>query len=340
MKTAVICFSDAGAALAQRVTGLQGLALADVHSIEKYASKYGFTAHEKIAADMGALFSSHDALLFIGACGIAVRDIAPHLKSKTEDPAVLVLDDRGRYVIPILSGHIGGANALAEDLAEKLGALAVVTTATDGAGRFSCDGWAASHGCAISSMTTAKAVSAAILTGDIPVESDFPLPEKLPSGLIRGEAGELGIYIGIRRREPFERTLCLIPRVVTLGIGCRRGIAAEAVRAAVTEALGAAGIDPRSVVRAASIDVKREEAGLLAYAAEISAQTSFFTAEELNAVPGDYAESEFVKKTVGVGNVCERAAVLGSGGGTLLVRKTSRDGVTVAAAAAEWRVEF
>ena len=124
MKTAVICFSDAGAALAGRVCGILGLPLSDVHSIEKYAVKYGFTAHAKIGADMGDLFSSHDALVFIGACGIAVRDIAPHLKSKTEDPAVLVLDDRGRYVIPILSGHIGGANALAESLAEKLGAEA------------------------------------------------------------------------------------------------------------------------------------------------------------------------------------------------------------------------
>ena len=340
MKTAVICFSDEGAKLAERICSLLCIPLADAHSVAKYAAKYGFTAHERIGADMGDLFSSHDALVFIGACGIAVRSVAPHLKSKTEDPAVLVLDDRGRYVIPILSGHIGGANELARDLAERLGALAVVTTATDGAGRFSCDAWAVSRGCAISSMEAAKAVSAAILTGDVPLTSDYPLPDKLPEGLIRGGEGPLGIYIGIRRREPFVKTLRLIPRIVTLGIGCRRGTTAEAVRAAVEEALGAAGIDPRSVCRVASIDVKREEAGLLAFAAGIGAQPVFYTAEELGAVPGDFAESEFVKKTVGVGNVCERAAVLGSGGGELLVRKTAREGVTVAAAASEWRAEF
>lgn len=340
MKTALICFSDAGAGLAERIRSLLGLDKSAVHSTEKYAGKYGFTAHEKVSADMGALFSENDALIFIGACGIAVRSVAPHLRSKTEDPAVLVLDDRGRYVIPILSGHIGGANALAEDLAKRLGALAVVTTATDGAGRFSCDAWAVSHGCALSSMEAAKAVSAAVLTGDVPVSSEFPLPDRLPAGLIPGEGGPLGVRIGIRKDEPCETTLRLIPKIVVLGIGCRRGTAAETIRNAVTDTLERAGIDPAAVCRAASIDVKREEAGLLEFAARTGAETVFYSAEELAAVPGDFAESEFVKKTVGVGNVCERAAVLGSGGRELLVKKTALEGVTVAAAAMEWRVEF
>ena len=340
MNIAVICFSDAGAALAGRVCEILGLPLSDVHSIEKFASRYGFTSHAKIAADMGDLFSSHDALIFIGACGIAVRDIAPHLKSKTEDPAVLVLDDRGRYVIPILSGHIGGANALAQSLAEKLGAEAIVTTATDGAGRFSCDAWASTHGCAISSMNTAKTVSAAILVTDIPVLSEYPLPEDLPAGLRKGDTGEIGIYIGIHENSPFAKTLRLIPRIVTLGIGCRRGTSEEAIRDAVSEALASARIDPRAVCRVASIDVKRDEAGLGAYASGIGAELVFYSAEELAAVPGIFAESEFVRKTVGVGNVCERAAVLGAGIGRLVIGKTAREGVTVAAAAADWRVEF
>ena len=340
MNIAVICYSDAGAALAGRVSEILGLPLSDVHSIEKFAVKYGFTTHEKIAADMGELFSSHEALIFIGACGIAVRSIAPHLKSKTEDPAVLVLDDRGRYVIPILSGHIGGANALARSLADKLGAEAIVTTATDGAGRFSCDAWASTHACAISSMEAAKAVSAAILVSDVPISSEFALPEILPTGLVPGGSGPLGVYIGVRGEGPFAKTLCLIPRIVTLGIGCRRGISAEAIREAVSEALASARIDPRAVCRVASIDVKRDEAGLVEYAGDIGAQLVFYSAEELSAVPGDFAESEFVKKTVGVGNVCERAAVLGAGIGELLIGKTAHDGVTVAAAVRDWRVEF
>ena len=340
MKTAVFCYSDAGAELARRIRDLLGAADTAIHAPARLASAYGFTPHGKISDDMGPLFAENDALIFVGACGIAVRTVAPHLRSKTEDPAVLVLDDGGRYVIPILSGHIGGANDLARTLAEKLGALAVVTTATDGAGRFSCDTWAKTHGCALSSMETAKAVSAAILTGDVPCSSEYPLPEKLPAGLIPGEGGALGMYIGIHENKPFEKTLRLIPRIVTLGIGCRRGISAEAVSEAVTAALGGAGIDPRSVCKAASIDVKRDEAGLIEYASRIGAELVFYAAEELAAVPGDFAESEFVKKTVGVGNVCERAAVLGAGTGALLIGKTAHEGVTVAAAARDWRVEF
>ncbi len=345
MKTALICFSDAGAALSCRLCSLLGLEPSAVHSVKKFAGKYGFTPHEKISADMGELFSAHEALLFVGACGIAVRSIAPHLKSKTEDPAVLVLDDRGRFVIPILSGHIGGANELARSLADQLGAEAVITTATDGAGRFSCDAWAKTHDCAISSMDAAKAVSAAILTRDVPItsEPEFPLPGGLPGGLTRGGAGEIGIYIGVRKSEPFETTLRLIPRAVTLGIGCRRGISADAVKAAIEKTLGENGIDLRSVTKIASVDLKKDEAGLCASARDLGAELVFYSAEELAAVPGSFTESEFVKKTVGVGNVCERAAVLGCGAkdaSALLMKKTAENGVTVAAAVRDRRIVF
>lgn len=340
MKTAIFCFSDAGADLSLRIRVMLGEEDTEIHAPARLASKYGFLPHGKLSDDMAPLFSGHDALVFVGACGIAVRSIAPHLKSKTEDPAVLVIDDRGCYVIPILSGHIGGANEMARTLADKLGAEAVVTTATDGAGRFSCDAWAASHGCAISSMETAKAVSAAILTGDIPASSEFALPDPLPAGLIRGDTGALGIRIGIHTDEPYARTLRLIPRIVTLGIGCRRGISWEAVKNAAEHALAEHRIDPRAVVRIASIDVKRDEPGLLAYARHLGAETVFFPAEALAAVPGDFAESEFVRKTVGVGNVCERAAVLAAGAESPIVKKTALDGVTVAAAVTDWRVSF
>lgn len=351
MKTALICFSDAGSALALKLCALFGWQKDAVHSIGKYAEKYGFTAHERIAADMGELFRSNGALVFIGACGIAVRNIAPHLKSKTEDPAVLVIDDRGRFVIPILSGHIGGANALAQQIADKLGggAQAVVTTATDGAGRFSCDAWAATHGCVISSMEKAKAFSARILTEDLPLFSEFPLPDSLPAGLIHGtgeKAGnDGGLCIGLGTEYGGLR---LIPRIVTVGIGCRRGTDAEVIAEAVRSAFEAARIDLRSVERIASIDVKADEAGLADYARRLEVPLAFYSAAELEAVPGEFRESEFVKKTVGVGNVSERAAALGSGNGNtekagrLLIGKTAQSGVTVAAAARDrdWRIEF
>lgn len=336
MKTNIFAFSERGSALALRISGYYENS--EIHSVEKFAAPHGFTAHKSVCADMEALFREAGLLIFIGACGIAVRDIAPHIKSKTTDPAVLVLDDAGTFVIPILSGHIGGANRMARDLAARLGATPVITTATDVSGRFSVDAWAAEHGFAISSMKTAKDISAAILAGDVPVTAEKPLPAVLPVGLTAGETGALGIYIGIRTASPFAETLHLIPRCVTLGIGCRRAVTAQAVRDAVTAALAVAGIDRRAVCGVASIDVKRDEAGLLAFCEEWKLAPAFYSAETLAAVTGTFSDSEFVERTVGVGNVCERAAMMG--GGTLILSKYAENGVTVAASVSDWRLSF
>lgn len=338
MRTAVICFSDSGADIAKKLCGALDIDLRDVHSTVKFASKYGFSAHETVSADMGIIFTQYDALIFVCACGIAVREIAPYIKDKATDPAVLVMDDRGKFVIPVLSGHIGGANRLAETVGELTGALSVITTATDGARRFSCDKWATEHGCAISSLELAKEISAAVLTGDVCAASEYELPERLPAGLAAGETGELGIYIGIHVNEPFRRTLRLIPRIVTLGIGCRRGTAEEDISAAVSQVLEKNKIDARAVSRIASIDVKRDEEGLVSFAKKLGVPAVFYSAQELCEVPGEFAESEFVRQTVGVGNVCERAAA--AAGGRLIVKKTALNGVTVAAAIDDWGVTF
>lgn len=340
MNIALICFSDAGSMLAKRLCNLLHLEASIIHSIEKFAMQYGLTSHKSVCADMEELFQANDALIFIGACGIAVRDIAPHLKNKTVDPAVLVLDDQGKFVIPILSGHIGGANALACSLAEMIGATPVITTATDRNGKFSCDTWAVTHNCAISSMKLAKDISAAILVKNIPVCSEFPMPKVLPNGLTLADSGELGIYIGVHTTPlpPYTASLCLIPRIVTVGIGCRRGVAMKTIHTAVNEILEENHIDARAVCRIASIDVKQNEDGLLEYAKAMKLPIMFYSAAALNAVPGAFAESEFVRQTVGVGNVCERAAVCE--GGKLIVHKTAKDGVTVAAAVQNWSVTF
>ncbi len=337
MSVAIFCFSDRGAELSIKLCGLLELPLSRVHSTLKFAEKYGFTAHESVRDDMGGLFGANRLLIFVSACGIAVRSIAPHLKSKSTDPAVLVIDDAGRFVISLLSGHLGGANGNATKIAALIGAVPVVTTATDNMGRFSCDAWAARHNCALSGLDAAKAVSAAILEGDVAVSSEYPLPEALPAGLVRAGAGKLGIFIGIHKIEPYGLTLRLIPRILCLGIGCRRGVSAGDIESAVRKALDRAGIDLRAVAKIATIDVKRDEAGLFEFAESLGAAVELYTAGELGAVKGEFAESDFVRKTVGVGNVCERAATLG---GTLIIPKTAANGVTVAAAVSDWRPEF
>ena len=128
------------------------------------------------------IFRRTDALIFVGACGIAVRAVAPHLRSKAEDPAVLAVDETARFVVPLVSGHIGGANRLARLLARDLEAEPVVTTATDVNAKFSVDAWAAEQGLHINRLDAAKAVSAAILEGPVPLKSDFPIAGELPPG--------------------------------------------------------------------------------------------------------------------------------------------------------------
>lgn len=149
--------------------------------MERFAEE-GFAPLGRPAREFyGPIFGSVQAMIFVSSVGLAVREVAPHLKSKATDPAVLVLDELGQYVIPVLSGHIGGANELAKALAASLGAQAVITTATDINGRFSVDAWAVQNGCAIASLPLAKAVSAAVLEGDVPFLSDFPVVTDLPA---------------------------------------------------------------------------------------------------------------------------------------------------------------
>ena len=276
--------------------------------------------------------------MFVGAAGIAVRSIAPWVRDKRTDPAVLCVDELGRFVVPLLSGHIGGANALALRLAEGLGAVPVVTTATDVNGRFSVDAWAARQGLFLDSMKAAKAVSAAILEGPVPLCCDFPVEGELPPGVVRGDGGAVGVCVSWRRKAPFRETLLLVPPVLRLGLGCRRGIAPEAVRAAVEQVLDQHGIHPRAVKGAASIDLKRDEAGLLDCCAAQGWPLDFYSAGELAALEGDFTPSERVLRVTGVDNVCERAAAMG--GGRLIVGKTVRGGVTVAVAEEGWTARF
>lgn len=286
----------------------------------------------------GECFATSELLVFVGSCGIAVRKIAPFVHDKRTDPAVVCVDELGTFVIPLLSGHIGGANALARHIAENLHATPVITTATDINRKFSVDTWATENGCVLSSMKLAKAVSSAILERDIPLKSDFPITGSLPNGVISDETGNLGIYLTATNAEPFENTLRLIPKVLHLGIGCRRGIEKEAIERAVEQVFRENGLDFRAVSCAASIDLKQDEEGLLSFCEEQSLPIRFYSAAELEAVPGEFTPSPFVQKVTGVDNVCERAALIGAE--DLIVRKTACHGVTVAVAKRKWEVHF
>lgn len=292
-------------------------------------------------------FHHFPAHIFLTAAGIAVRCIAPHVRHKSTDPAVLVLDQYGRFAIPLLSGHWGGGNALARTLAGITGGEAVLTTATDTAGLPAIDELARAHDCAIADWGEIRHVSAALLR-------EHPVPLLDPHGILpKAEASPRwfprvavlptagpAICVDWRSYPARPGLLRLIPRRLALGVGCRRGVDADTILAAIHAAFTAAELAPEACRALASIDAKRHEAGLLDAAARLGLPCVWHTAAELAAcaVPHPSPRAERVFSAPGLG-VCEGAALCAAGPGARLVlpKLRFRGCVTVAIARAAVR---
>ena len=338
MKIAVFAYSRQGCRIARQIMEHFSNEEVRPYTMERFGEEGFQPIRRPPISFYGPVFHWADVLVFVGACGIAVREIAPHVRDKRTDPAVIAIDELGRFAIPLLSGHIGGANPLALELALLLDASPGITTATDINNRFSVDTWASRNGFAIANMHRAKVVAARILEQDVPLHSDFPVTGAYPNGIDPGDSGEVGISISFWKDEPFKQTLRLIPPVLHLGIGCKKGTSAEIIRQVVETILNENKIDKRAIARVASIDLKAGEQGLLDYCQEKGWPVFFYPAEELQAVEGDFTPSEFVLGITGVDNVCERAALIGAK--ELIVIKTVVNGVTVAVAARYLEVRF
>lgn len=324
MTVAVIAFTRRGAELGRKLAAALGGAL---YAPARFAADAGAEPVPALAAWTAARWEDSDALVFVGAAGIAVRAVAPHVRDKFTDPAVVSVDEGGRFAVPLLSGHVGGANELALRVAELTGGQAAVSTATDVNGLFAVDVWAREQGLAITDRALAKEVSAALLEGKaVGFASDWGHP--CPAGLTQGPA-EIGVWVTARTGAgPFSRTLRLAPKGLILGVGCRRGTERAAIEEAAAEAL--AGYEPLAVAAVATIDLKKDEPGLLAFCAARGLPLLTFSAGELSAAAGDFTPSDFVKGVTGVDNVCERAAA--AAGGRIVVPKLAKNGVTASVA--------
>ena len=372
MRAAVISFTERGREVSLRIRRIlerEGIRCRNFARERFCRGEEGLEVFAgELSAWSGDRFGDSEALIFVGACGIAVRAVAPWVRDKFRDPAVVAVDEGGRFVIPLLSGHVGGANRLARLLAGSLGAVPVITTATDVSGKFAVDVFAAENSCAISDRRLAKEISAAVLAGErIPLLSDFPLEGEFPREIyvckktaaggknlagsaaggespagpaaeLEEQTGGLRIRITLSDRGR-DGELRLIPRAAVLGMGCRRGVSEEELWRAAERALGEAGVDRRGLRALASVDLKKNEEGLIRLAARLQVPFLTFSAEELNRLPGEYSSSDFVKRTAGVDCVCERAAMaaacLGGGRGRLAAGKRAFGPVTAAVAAAE-----
>jgi cobalt-precorrin 5A hydrolase len=363
MKISILCFTLNGYGTAVRLRDGFGQAGYQV-SVDVKSRYLPDSIKESSREWAGDRFADSDAILFIGATGIAVRSIAPYIVSKKSDPAVLVVDEKGIFVISLLSGHLGGANELTDLAAGILGATPVVTTATDLNGCFAVDVFAKKNNCRIFNMKAAKEVSAAILAGEtVGFYSEEPIEGELPEGLVLCDAdgqirktsehpgqGKEDLHPGVPRVgvavtthkdcQPFTETVVLVPQVLVLGVGCRRGREAEAIRSAAQACLDGQNFCPEALCAIASIDLKKEEPGILALAAEYQVPYHTYPEEALRAVPGEFTPSAFVQKVTGVDNVCERSAILASEGGVLLQKKAPAEGVTTALARKKGGVTF
>lgn len=347
MKAVVFSFSVRGAELSKNIGQyLERIGYAvRLQTVSKYAATVGL--EEMLPSHNEACkkaFKDCQTIVFVGATGIAVRTIAPYLVSKTTDPAVISVDERGRFVIPLVSGHIGGANELSRCLAAYLGGIACVTTATDVNGLFALDEWAARNHMSICSMKAAKDFAAALVDKQkvgLYLDDDFAVNGNLPLNVEQGTNFPIGMAITLDSElSPYANTVRLLPRIVHLGIGCRRNTPLESIENLVLPALKKLKLDMRSVVGVASVELKKDEQGLWAFAEKYKLPINFYTADELNEVDGDFITSDFVQSVVGVSNVCERSAVKDSSGGRLLLHKTSLNGVTLAIAVEELVLDF
>ena len=331
MKLAYLSFTEKGRQLAGRLAAALG----------GTAQRCGASC--SLEAWTAAHFSQSDGLVYVGAAGIAVRAIAPHLKSKTTDPAVVVVDECARYAIPILSGHLGGANDLARAIGRVCGALPVLTTATDVNGVFAVDEWAKRQNCLVLNPERIKTVSAKLLAGGtVTVQSSWPIAGQPPRNVCQTEDRGADVLLDIHPGT--GEKLHLVPRIAVLGVGCKKNVSFQILETALAAFLNRTGVCEQAISAVASIDLKKNEPGLLDLCAAHGWPLKTYPAEQLREVEGQFTPSAFVKGVTGVDNVCERSAVLASGG-TLCQGKTARDGITMALALApyqpnwRWQVE-
>ena len=290
----------------------------------KYAEKGDIPF--KNVAELREKIVQYSKLVFICACGIAVRTIAPFVKNKKEDFAVVVCDEDGKFAISLLSGHLGGANELAENVAEILGGQAVITTATDVNSIIAIDNYAKENSLEIDSMKMAKEVSAQLLNGEkVSFKSDFN--NEIPKDFVQ-TVEKIGVYVTYKTIEPFENTLKLYKKSLVVGIGCKKDTPVENVESFLRTVFEGNSLSEKAILKIGTIHIKKNEKAIVELSKKYNVKLEIFDKKTLNSQKGEFSHSDFVFRTVGTDCVCERAVV--AGGGKLIVKKRSCNGVTIA----------
>jgi len=345
MHAAIIAITGNGARIGATLE--RGIPESRLFVIEKHATGDAHPFSSGVQALVDRLWPDYGGFVFIMATGIVVRTIAPLLQSKDRDPAVVVLDDAGRFAVSLLSGHIGGANGLAKLCAQLTGSIAVITTATDANELPSFDMMAKEHGWLIDDLSRVKVLNALLLEGkEIAVvdrgaavrnycagKGALSFHEDFAGALRSGASGQLYVTNRLlpQGADP-ERTLVLRPVNLCLGIGCNRGTCAGEIEAVVVENLERLSLSVKSVKCIATAKAKEDEAGLLEFGRRAGIPILFFESDALNGVEVPSPPSAHALAAIGATGVAEPAALLASGGGRLLLKKIKDGNVTLAIA--------
>lgn len=352
---AAVAITKHGVETARRlVERFQGI---DLYYPEKFArgdeQDNGFRLFEgPVKLMMPDLFQSYSGLILFISLGAVVRIIAPLLADKKEDPAVVVVDERGEHAMSVLSGHLGGANELTRQVAEAIGACPVITTASDVQQTIAVDLLGRSFNWEIENFDKATPVSASVVNEEriaVIQEAgetgwwtyDKPLPEHIRVYSSAREATGAGFAAALvitdrllqaeEEAELLANGLLYRPKTLVLGIGCNRETSAEEIEQTITETLDELNLSVRSVRNLATINLKKNEQGLLDVCRKYQWKLQTYSPDDLNRVPLK-RPSETVFRHTGAYGVCEPAALLSSGASDWLLEKRKSGNVTVSVA--------
>ncbi|MGG4451435.1 cobalt-precorrin 5A hydrolase [Brevibacillus porteri] len=295
-----------------------------------------------------ALWPAYKGLIIIISLGAVIRMIAPLLEDKKKDPGVVVVDDRGENVISVLSGHLGGANELAREVAAVMGARPIITTASDVQKTIPVDLFGRRFGWEWDSAEKLTPVSASVVNEErvaVINESgeldwwmhDTPMPPSIKEYATIAEAKadqpQAALVVSHRLLTPEEQSILdngvlYRPKVIVLGMGCNRGTSAEEIEAVIKETLDELQFSIKSVRALATIELKKDEAGLIAVCEKYGWPFVWYSPEELNQVEiSDPSDTVF--KFTGAYGVSEPAAKLYAGADELVLTKKKSGNTTI-----------
>lgn len=330
MKIACFSFTDKGKEIGEKLKSLNNNKY-NIHHYENKEVKGG------IKNLLNSAWKEYDGFIFISATGIALRMINPYIQNKTIDPAIVVVDDMGKFSISLLSGHIGGGNDLAQYIGAEIGAIPVITTATDNRGIESIDNFAKKNNYYIEDMKTVTTITSMMVNGktiglyteeDIIINYNNIIIVKDLNNIDSKIDGLIIISSEIHKDKNIEipKTI-LIPKNINIGMGCRKGVESERIIRVIEEIFYSENLYIKGIKAIGTVEVKKDEKGIIDSTKHFNCPMEIFTIDEIKEVEDKFEKSQFVKDTIGVYSVSEPTAYLL--GGNMISKKSKHNGITI-----------